>query len=494
MKILFIAPASGKWQKVAGSKLFNGRTFRFSMLSLLTVAAETPPDAEVQIVDEQIDDIPWDVDVDLVCITCMTAVAPRAYEIASRFLSKGIPVVLGGMHPTLCPEEAILHATAIVVGEAEGIWPRVVYDALNSKLKGIYRNKTPHPLKGLKRPPQNLLDIDRYATVHAIQATRGCPHGCDFCSVSVFSGKTQRQRPVNEVIDEVKRIPDRFVMFVDDNLTANQDYARRLFNALKPLNKYWVSQATLGIADDPEFVHLIADSGCIGLFVGLETFSEKNLNDVNKSCHRVEQYQNAIQLLHSYGIGIEAGIVFGFDGDTPEVFSNTLDIIDRLEIDEIQVSVFTPLPGTPAFKRMKDRIFDKDWTHYDFHNVVFQPKRMSVEQLKAGHDWVTHQFYRPWRIARRVWRHAKRPKGMSTIFYHLALNMAYYGRVTRWGIRGYDPDTRTNSTSNKAPIAVLIKSKNQEAAYRLESTVFKSSGSKIVANNKKEVLADAITS
>ena len=454
MEILLIAPASGKWQKIADSKLFDGKTFRFSMLSLLTVAAETPPDVNVRIVDEQVDDIPWDADVGLVGITCMTAVAPRAYEIASRFLSKGIPVVLGGMHPTLCPEEAILHATAVVVGEAEGIWPRVVFDARNNMLKVLYRNRTLHPLKGLKRPPQYLLNKDRYSTVHAVQATRGCPHGCDFCSVSVFNGKTQRQRPINEVIDEIKRIPDRFVMFVDDNLTANQDYATDLFNALKPLNKHWVSQSTLKITEDPEFVRLIADAGCVGLFVGLETFSEKNLNNVNKSCHRVEQYHNAINLLHSHGIAIEAGIVFGFDGDTPDVFSNTLDMINRLEIDAIQVSIFTPLPATPAFERMKDRIFDKDWTHYDFHNVVFHPKRLTVKQLKAGHDWVTHQFYRPWRIAKRIWRHAKRPKGLSTIVYHLALNMAYYGRVTRWGIRGYDPAGKPNSASNKAPIAV----------------------------------------
>jgi radical SAM superfamily enzyme YgiQ (UPF0313 family) len=410
---------------------------------------------EIQIVDEQIESIPWDDSVDLVGITCMTAVAPRAYEIASGFLLKGIPVVLGGMHPTLCPEEAIKHATAIVVGDAEGIWSRVVSDALDNRLKGIYRNKTPHSLSGLKRPPRNLLSTDSYATVHAVQATRGCPHGCEFCSVSASSGKSQRRRPISDVIDEVKRIPGRFVMFVDDNLTADKDYTIDLFKALKPLNKRWVSQSTLGIADDAEFVHLIADSGCVGLFVGLETFSEKNLKNVNKSCHRVEQYHNAIQLLHSYGIAVEAGIVFGFDGDTPDVFSNTLDIIDRLEIDAIQVSIFTPLPGTPAFEKMKARIFDKNWTHYDFHNVVFKPKKMTAGQLKAGHDWVTHEFYRPWRIARRAWRHAKRPKGMSTMVYSLALNMAYYGRVTRWGIRGYDPAGKAISSSNEAPIAVL---------------------------------------
>jgi len=447
MKLLLIAPASGKWQKVAENSIFNGRTFRFSLLSLLSVAAETPADVEVQIIDEQVDDIPWISQTDLVGITCMTALAPRAYEIADRFRQRNVPVVLGGMHPSLFPQDAAAHATAIVVGDAEGIWPKVIEDAKNGCLNGIYENRTPHSLQGLKPIPRHLLDKKKYAAVHAMQATRGCPHGCEFCAVSAFNGQTHRKRPVEEVIAEIKVIPDRFIMFVDDNLTADRAYARRLFTEMVPLQKRWVSQSTLSIADDPEFVRLTAQAGCIGLFVGLETFSEANLTSVNKSCHRTEQYKAAIRLLHANGISIEAGVVFGFEGDTPEVFQNTLEALDDMEVDVIQVSIFTPLPGTPMFEKMKNRIFDLNWSNYDFHHAVFEPNKMSAQALQAGHDWVTRRFYQPWRIARRLWRHLIRPGGFATLKYMAAINMAYYGRVCRWRIRGCNPAKNKNTIS-----------------------------------------------
>lgn len=439
MKILLIAPASGKWQGVARAGLFNGKTFRFSLLSLLSVAAATPENAKIQIIDEQVEDIPWESEVDLVGITCMTALAPRAYEISARFRRRGVPVVLGGMHPTLVPDEALGHATAVVAGDAEGVWPKVVEDARNGRLGGIYRSQAPPSLEGLKHPPRHLLTSEKYSTVYAMQATRGCPHGCEFCAVSAFNDKTQRRRPVEEVAAEVAEIPDRFVLFVDDNLTADRVYATELFKALMPLKKHWASQSTLAIADDLEFVRLAAASGCVGLFVGLETFSEKNLDSVAKSCHRVADYRKSIRCFHENGIAVEAGIVFGFDGDGLDAFESTLKVLDRLEVDAIQVSILTPLPGTPAHGKMRKRIFSHDWSKYDFHHPVFTPSNMTPVQLQAGHDWVTCRFYRPWRILRRTWRHAMRPRGMETLKYILALNLAYYGRIRSWRIRGWNP-------------------------------------------------------
>jgi radical SAM superfamily enzyme YgiQ (UPF0313 family) len=155
----------------------------------------------------------------------------------------------------------------------------------------------------------------------------------------------------------------------------------------------------------------------------------------------VGEYRDAIRLLHANGIGVEAGIVFGFDDDTPAVFRHTLDVLDALEIDLIQASVFTPLPGTPRFRAMRDRILDLDWAHYDFHNVVFEPRGMTREELQAGHDWVTRRFYSPRNIFRRLLRHARRPGGLRTLPYHFALNAAYFGRVVRWKIRGHNPET-----------------------------------------------------
>jgi radical SAM superfamily enzyme YgiQ (UPF0313 family) len=420
-------------------RVFNGRTFRFSLLSLLTVAAATPRRHEVRILDEQVEDVPFDAGADLVGITCMTALAPRAYEIAARFRERGVPVVLGGMHPTLCAVEALEHADAVVAGEAEGVWEHVLADAAAGRLGGVYRSQAPPDLARLSLPPRHLLQTSRYSTVNAVQATRGCPHQCSFCSVSVFSGHTIRFRPVGEVAREVASIPSKFVLFVDDNMTADRDYALALFKALEPLDKWWMTQSTLALAEDSLLVAAAARAGCIGIFAGMETFNDANLDGVSKSFHRAGRYREAVRTLNAHGIGVEAGIVFGFDGDGPEVFQQTLSRLDATGVDMAQVSVFTPLPGTPAFGRMAPRILDRDWSHYDFHRVVFEPERMSAEALQAGHDWVTREFYRPWRIARRLARRAVLPRGLPTMAPAAAINAAYYGRVARWHIRGWNP-------------------------------------------------------
>ena len=440
MRLLLIAPSSGPWRHVGRRRFFTGRTFRFSLLSLLSVAAATPPGVEIRLVDEQVEDIPWAETWDLVGITCMTALAPRAYEIAAAFRARRVPVVLGGMHPTLCPDEAIRHADAVVVGDAEGIWSRVVTDAASGQMSGTYRQPVAPDLRGLNRPPRHLLNRREYATVHAVQATRGCPHRCGFCAVSAFHAHTQRRRPIEEVIAEVLEIPGRWFIFGDDNLTADREYASALFRQLEALGKRWVTQSTLAIADDPDFVRLAARAGCMGIFAGLETFTPANLDAVNKTCHRVEEYRRSIQLLHRHGIGVEAGIVFGFDHDGPEVFAHTLRLLDDLGIDLIQASIFTPLPGTPAFEAMSDRILDRNWAHYDFHHVVFEPQRMSAEALQAGHDWVTREFYRPARMARRVAQCLRRPRGWFALPFVVAINAAYYGRVRAWHINGWNPD------------------------------------------------------
>ena len=389
MNILLIAPASGRWRSVGRSGLFKGRTFRFSLLSLLSVAAETPPGVNVRIVDEQVEEIPWADAFDLVGITCMTAAAPRAYEIVARFRERGVPVVLGGMHPTLCPDEAVQRADAIVVGEAEGVWPRVIAD----------------------------------------------------------------------VVREIVALPGRFFVFIDDNLVVDRDYAHELFRALAPLKKRWITQATLSMADDLDLLAAAADAGCLGVFVGLETFSAANLGAVSKTCNQVARYREWIRRFHQYGIGIEAGIVFGFPGDRPAVFARTLRLLEELEVDVILVSIFTPLPGTPRFAAMKERLLDRNWAHYDFHHVVFEPWAMSAEPLQAGHDWITREFYRPWRIVRRVWRHLWRPRAWACLPYLAAVNLAFYGRTVRWHIRGWDParEVRRPELPDRPLLARLAK-------------------------------------
>jgi radical SAM superfamily enzyme YgiQ (UPF0313 family) len=439
MNILLIAPASGLWNGVGHRPLFSGRTFRFSMLSLLSVAAETPPGATIRIVDEQVEGIPREGHFDLVGITAMTAAAPRAYAIADRFRSMGVPVIMGGMHPTFMPDEALQHADAVCAGEAEGIWPRIVEDARAGRLRGIYRPPAPAELSRLKPLPRKLLSSRHYATLQAVQATRGCPHHCAFCSVSAFHLGGFRMRPIEHVVEEIRSLPGRFFILTDDSLAAAPDYAKVLFRALAPLKKHWMTQATLRITDDGELVDLAERAGCAGLFVGLETFSSRNLTGVGKDFNPSSEYRERIALLHAHGIGVEAGIVFGFDGDGPEVFRETLAALDDLRIDMAQISILTPLPGTPYFESMKGRIMDGDWAHFDYHHAVFQLAGMSAEALKAGHDWATRQFYSAARIARRLARVAAMKHGPRVLPYAAAINLAYYGRVLSWGIRGWDP-------------------------------------------------------
>ncbi len=439
MRVLLIAPASGPWRHVGRSGLFNGKTFRFSLLSLLSVAAASPAGTEITLVDEQVEPVPWDAEVDLVGITAMTALAPRAYEIAARFRARGIPVVLGGMHASFLPEEALAHVDAVCAGEVEGVWATILDDARRGRLSGVYRAASAPSLEHLATPRRELLDAERYATVQAVQATRGCPHACGFCAISAFCGAEQRQRPVAEVAAEIAGLPRPFFLFTDDNLAADPDYARALFEALRPLGKRWVSQSTLRITDDPELVRLAAASGCVGLFVGLETFDESKLQAAHKDMHRAAEYAERLALLHAHGIGVEAGIVLGFDGDGPEVFGSTLRQLDELGLDAIQVSILTPLPGTRMYEEYRPRLRERDWSRYDFHHVVFEPKGLSARELQAGHDWLTREFYRPHRIARRLARIARRPGGLRVLPYAAALNAAYYGRVRRWGFRGWDP-------------------------------------------------------
>jgi len=457
MRVLLIAPASGKWKEVGRKRFLNGKTFRFSLLSLLTVASASPKNIDIDIVDEQIDGIPWNKTYDLVGITCMTATIFRAYEISSRFRQMKVPVVLGGMHPSLNPEEALQHADAIVMGDAEISWEKLLHDVAAGHLKRIYQNQDQISLAGIGIPRRDLLKSDSYSTINAVQATRGCNHCCNFCSVSAFHNGIQRRRPVSEVITEVGMIPDSFFIFVDDNLMADKAYAMELLEQLKPLKKTWVSQSTLELAMDSHFIQLAADAGCVGIFVGMETFQARNLMSVNKTCHSVQDYKQAIENFHNQGIGVEAGIIFGFDGDRPDVFPASLELLDDLQVDAAQISIFTPLPGTPVFSSMGHRITDFDWSHYDFHNVVFNPAGMTAEELKSGHDWITREFYRPWRIARRLIRQIKRKRGLQRIRYHAAINLGYYGRIIDWKISGINPaDRRWQPTLISHPVKPSI--------------------------------------
>jgi radical SAM superfamily enzyme YgiQ (UPF0313 family) len=403
------------------------RSIWFPKLSLPVIAAYTPPTWDVKIMDEAVMDINFDTPCDLVGLSIMTCYAPRAYEIADEFRRRGKKVVLGGVHPTYCPDEALRHCDAIVCGEAEDLWPHVVADVEAGTLKRIYRMDQFPALSDYKPPRIELLSPDSYMTRLCSFTTRGCHFDCEFCSVSPFNGKTTRRRPVPEVIEELKRAKEwlrsdivermthgsllnalttslkiwvgleegSIVAFVDDLHNSHRAYCRELWQALKSLNIKWGCQSTLFLGDDPEMVKLAADSGCVSVFVGLESLSDDSLSETNKGFNQVRKFENQIKMFHDHGIMVNPGIVFGFDNDDESVFETAVEFLTRNKVELAYFNVLTPLPGTALFERYnrEGRIFDQDWAKYDGKHVVYKPKRMTPEQLQEGFFWANHQFY-----------------------------------------------------------------------------------------------------
>jgi radical SAM superfamily enzyme YgiQ (UPF0313 family) len=434
LRFLLVNPTAPEWRVRPGASPSRAtQFFRFSMLSSLYVAAAMPRYVSVRIVDEEVEPVDFEVDADLVGISFMTFNAPRAYEIAARFRARGKTVVVGGYHPSLLPDEAQQHADCVCVGEAEGTVPRMIADFRRGALAPRYVSG-PVSLAGLPVPDRSLIRAGRYAPVEAVQATRGCPNACSFCSITSFFHRRFRTRPVDEVVDELRQL-GRHLLFMDDNLTANRNYAEELFRRMTPLKKQWFSQCGIGIAYDDRLLKAAADSGCRGLFVGLESLSQDNLAGWNKKTNRAAEYGWAIRRIHEHGIGVIPGIVLGYDGDTRETFDDTLGFLLDANVDALQATILTPFPGTPLFAEMarQGRITDRDWAHYDFRHVVFEPKHMSAADLRAGHDRVLAGFY-SWRnsAARFVRELAYLPPGLIAKAA-IPLNLSYRARLTADG-------------------------------------------------------------
>jgi radical SAM superfamily enzyme YgiQ (UPF0313 family) len=406
MKILLVLPAGEKVRVTPGRLQVPRRAMlRFSVLPLTVVAALTPREHEVRIVDENVEPLDFDLACDVVGVTFMTALAPRAYAIAREFRRRGRLVVAGGYHATFCPEETAAHFDAVVVGDAEGVWPRVLADLAGGTLRPLYGAPPAADLElHTPIPRRELLAAQarRYVTINAVQTSRGCRHGCRYCSITAFHHRTQRHRPVAEVLADLQTVPRHFI-FVDDNIAADRGYAAELFTAMAPLRKRWVSQCSLEVADDAELLGLMRAAGCRGLFIGLETTNAANLTAVGKQFNDSARYRERIRRLHRAGIGIVAGIILGLDHDAPGVFAGTLRFLQQMHLEAVQVNILTPLPGTPLFGDFEraGRVTDRDWSHYDFRHVVFRPAGMTAEELQAGADWVYAQFYR---LDRIVWR------------------------------------------------------------------------------------------
>ena len=406
----------------------------FAHLTLTTLAALTPPDIEVKITDENVEPIDFEEDVDLVGVTGMVMHAPRAYQIAQRFRQRGIPVVMGGPHASSLPLEAKEYVDAVVIGEAENVWEGLMEDFKNGCLKPFYQAEAFCSMERLPFPRLDLLRKDAYMTINCVQTTRGCPHQCDFCHVTHFFGKTYRCRPVDEVIEEVKRLEGDFLVFIDDNIAGNRRYAKELFTQLKPLKKKWASQASMTLTRDPELLKLAAESGCVSLFIGVESLSSENLKDVNKSFNQAYQFEEAMKAVHDHDIMILAGFIFGLDHDDEGVFERTLRFCERNRIELPSFFLLTPLPGTALFQRMESegRLMHKDWGQYNGATVVFKPRLMTEETLQRGFNWVCKEGYSWGSIFKRVFHPQQR-------FFTRVLSNIAYRSIAQRTPEGYLP-------------------------------------------------------
>jgi len=397
MKLELIAPATNKNRRKQKKTIIPP-------LSLAMVAALTPPDIEVSLTDENVTVIDFQKETDLVGITVLTITAKRAYEIADTFRARGVKVVLGGIHPSMLPEEASQHADAVVIGEAEGIWPNLIEDFKTNNLQRVYRQLGRPSLLNLPIPRRDLFAEGAYLVRHTISTTRGCPYSCSFCSVTSFFGHTYRCRPVEEIIKEIETFNKReLIVFVDDNIVGKPKFAKELFRALIPYKIKWVGQASVTVARDDELLKLAAASGCIDLFIGFESLAPANLAAVGKKINVVDEYENVIKKAHSHGIAIHGFFIFGFDEDDEDVFRRTVRFAQKMRLESAQFDFLTPYPGTTFCESMDEagRILTKDWSQYG-HNLVFEPKPMSREVLQKGHDWVWREFYSIPSIWRRI--------------------------------------------------------------------------------------------
>jgi len=386
-----------------GSTTFKDKTswtriiFGYPIITLPYVAAITPKKYNVEIVNENFEDIDFNSDADIVGITCYTMTAPRVYEIADEFKKRGKTVVLGGYHPTAMPEEALQHADSIVLGMAEASWPKLLKDFEKGKIKRIYERDPNYSLEDIPAIPREL--IKHNPIQGAVQSTRGCRNKCEFCAISSFWNHGVQQRPIKQVVEEIKNMPNKTFIFHDPHITANPRYARELFKEIikNKIKKSWVANGTTNVLAkiDEEFLKLARKSGCMEWFVGFESVNQAALNSIKKTHNKVENFKNMIKRVHDNGMTIQGGIIFGFDEDTVDTFDLTIEKIHELGIDVLEINILTPYPGTPLYDRMEKegRILTHDWSKYNQVDVVFQPKNMTVEELKNGASKVAKEFY-----------------------------------------------------------------------------------------------------
>jgi radical SAM superfamily enzyme YgiQ (UPF0313 family) len=393
MKILLVYPQTQKKSNSLSTKLqktfFNNTISTFQALGNVT-----PTEHSLKIMDERFEKINFEDDYDLIGISVMTYQAPRAYAIADEFIKRGKQVVLGGWHPSAMPQEAKHHASALVIGEGEELWPQLLHDAKRGELKPIYRQEQAIDFSFIPFARTS----KRNLTIAApIEATRGCPYGCTFCAITNSTGYgTFHVKSVERVIAEIHSIPQKYLLFNDASLTIDVGYTKLLFEQMEKLNKkfYCFGNANT-LFKDEELLKLSRDAGCISWSIGFDSISQQSINSIGKKSNVVDEYKVVINKIHDFGMNVAGSFMFGFDSDTLGIFDDTLDFVCDSDIDSAAFHILTPFPGTPLFNMLDEqmRILTKDWSQYDCTKVVFQPKNMTAEDLRNGYLKAYEQFY-----------------------------------------------------------------------------------------------------
>lgn len=398
------------------SKFTFTRKFFSYLLAIPTLAALTPSEHEVRVFDENIENIDYNWGADLVGISVRTLFAFRAYEISRTFRKRGAITVLGGIHPSMCREEALEHCDSVVVGEAEGVWATLLKDAGKGQLKKIYQATKKSDLRKYPIAKRDLLASRGYFT-EILQTTKGCPFFCEFCSVYAFDGQKIRSRTLEQVLAEVKEVKGKSsgykkvaIFFADDNIIANKKFARKLFEALIPLKVNWYCQAAINISKEEKLLKLMKKSGCGSIFVGLESISPDNLVEMDKGVNLKYDYLEAINKIQSHEILVHGSFILGSDNDDQKSFEDLALFIEEVKLLMPMINVLTPFPGTKLFERLgrTGRILHKNWNKYDMKSAVFIPKKMTPEELEREYKKLMRRIYSFSSIYNRLQHYWKR--------------------------------------------------------------------------------------
>lgn len=430
----------------SGSGFIVNKDTRYQPLSLGIIAALTPPDWKVKIIDENFRDFRY-YEADFVGFTAFSSTVSRAYELAQIYRERGIKTVIGGIHVSMCPDEASRFVDSVVIGEAESVWLQVIRDFEAGTLRPVYKGS----LTDLIRSPRPRRDLFHPAYIFAsIQTTRGCPMNCDFCSVTAFNGSHYRYRPIDEVIDEMAEIPQKNIFILDDNIVGNnakaQARAIELFRAMidRGIRKDWIGQASLNVADNEDVLKYAAKSGCRMLFIGIESEQEDQLSGANKRLNLrmgVNSYDHVFDKMHKYGIAVIAGFIFGWENDTPERIDHRVSFTRRCHADSIQTTLLTPLPGTRLFERMQREgilvlnNFPDDWKHYGYESLVFKPATMDRIEMQEYIFKAFDKVYEPGFLKRRMLKSWWRTGSFITAYWSYMSNWNYrsmaFGNIRR---------------------------------------------------------------